>query len=281
MKLFVTGGTGFLGSHFLAAACAAGHEVVALRRPGSAVRAGLAPSASLRWVEGALDDFDFSALDGAHTLVHLAAAGVSPKPVSWPDAFRFNVEAPLILTEEAAKRGVSRFIIGGSIAEYGRAADRYDAIPPDAPLEPSGAYATSKAAASMAFLGLARDKSLSLAVLRASNLYGEGQHPSNFWMQLRSAALESRDLPLTLGEQQRDFLPVEQAAREFVRACAELRLEPGRPRVLHVASGRPTTLGAFAQSEWARLGAKGRLLLGALPYRPHEAMRAVPAETPW
>ena len=53
MKVLVTGAGGFLGRATVAAALAAGHEVVALRRPGSPTAPVSAP-AELRWIAGDL-----------------------------------------------------------------------------------------------------------------------------------------------------------------------------------------------------------------------------------
>ena len=54
-------------------------------------------------------------------------------------------------------------------------------IPTDAPLEPTGPYHASKAAATMAALGLAVDRKLSLSVLRPFHVFGEGEEETRFW----------------------------------------------------------------------------------------------------
>lgn len=57
MRLFVTGSTGFIGSHFLRAALAAGHDVVALRYPGSQPIIQTPDSNHLTWIDGDLNSF--------------------------------------------------------------------------------------------------------------------------------------------------------------------------------------------------------------------------------
>ena len=52
-RIFLTGSTGFVGSHFLKAALAAGHEVVALRFPGTSPVIPIPESDRLTWVETA------------------------------------------------------------------------------------------------------------------------------------------------------------------------------------------------------------------------------------
>ena len=73
MKIFVTGGTGFIGSHFLRQALAKGHDLVCLRRPGSKTRVPLEIEPT--WVEGSLDDDLIDEIKGwmCFCILHLIA----------------------------------------------------------------------------------------------------------------------------------------------------------------------------------------------------------------
>ncbi|MEA5417521.1 NAD-dependent epimerase/dehydratase family protein [Synechococcus sp. BA-132 BA5] len=146
MRLFLTGGTGFIGSHVLAAALAAGHQVLALRRsPASAPVIPLPRQP--QWCEGDLLTLAAPQLQGVEVVLHLASAGVSPKQVPWAELVQANVASSLRLLELAAEAEVRRCVVTGTSHEYGNAARRFAAIPPDAPLEPLSAYGASKAAA--------------------------------------------------------------------------------------------------------------------------------------
>lgn len=274
MKLFVTGGTGFVGTHFLEHALAAGHEIVALRRPGSATRLPLAREPA--WIEGALDSDVSAHLKGVDVLVHLASHTPNPPYAPLDECLYWNVYAALKLARQALAGGVRDYLIAGSCFEYGRAAERYDAIPTDAPLEPTLSYPTSKAAASVAFEGFTREQGVRLKLLRIFQVYGEGEQASRMWPSMRRAALAGRDFPMSYGEQVRDFVPVEDVAKAFVRALDLSTTRDGEPMVEHVASGQPCRLLEFARHWWARWNASGRLLPGAVPYRPNELMRLVP-----
>jgi nucleoside-diphosphate-sugar epimerase len=276
MKIFVTGGTGFIGSHFLNTVAAAGHDVLALKRPGSLPR--IAVSNSVKWLDSEFDQVDFSAMSpvAGDCLIHFAAYGVSPQPCEWEHALAINVGKSVAMVKRASEAGLNRVIVCGTCMEYGSIADRYDFIPTDAPLTPRGAYASSKAAQSVALEGLAREKQLKLSILRPFTVYGEGQHPSNFWPSLRKAALSGEDFPMTTGEQIRDFTPVGLVASKFVQAALASPLAPGNPTVINIGTGKPQTLREFAESWWQRLDAKGKLLFGAIPQREGETMRYVP-----
>ncbi len=271
MKILLTGGTGFIGSHFLGAALAAGHEVIALRRPGREARVPLRHQPA--WREEGWAALPEEAFAGVDALVHLAAAGVSPQRATIAELFECNVTASLRLWERAAT--VPHFLICGSCFEYGRSAARYDFIPPDAPLEPVNAYGASKAAATIAAVALARERKLRISILRPFHVFGEGQHEENFWPALRRAAQAGEDFRMTPGEQLRDFVPAEAVAAQFL-AALDAPPSPGEPRIANVGSGTPATLRAFAEHWWREWKATGVLRFDALPYRADEVMRYVP-----
>jgi nucleoside-diphosphate-sugar epimerase len=275
MKIFLTGGTGFIGSHFVNQAHQAGHEIIALRRSASSQ-----PRVQLQrqpvWINKAMPELiadDFAACD---VLVHLAAYSANVPYDSLPNCIHWNVQAPLAMFAAAFSAGVPAYVVAGSCAEYGRSAERYPLIPPDAPLEPTLSYPASKAAASVAFHAWACEANTRLLILRIFHVFGEGEADSRFWPSLRRAALAGEDFPMTSGEQIRDFIPVEQAAGSFVKAIDRSDIVAGRPRVENIGTGLPQSLKQFAEHWWKIWGARGRLIFGAQPHRPNEMMRYVP-----
>jgi nucleoside-diphosphate-sugar epimerase len=139
----------------------------------------------------------------------LAAYGVSPQPCTWQNAIQINVLDSIMLIERAIEAGVPRIILSGSCMEYGRSAERFDNIPPNAPLEPTGPYAASKAALSVAASALCQQRRVELAILRLFTVFGDGQNPGNLWPSMHRAALAGEDFPMSPGEQISDFVPVE------------------------------------------------------------------------
>ena len=109
MKLAITGGTGFVGSHLIDATLAAGHEVKALTRRDQPAREGV------QWVAGSLEDRDSlrELVTGADAIIH--AAGV----ITAPDAAGFergNVAGTLAMLAAATAGGVHRFVHVSSLA---------------------------------------------------------------------------------------------------------------------------------------------------------------------
>ena len=273
MKLFVTGGTGFIGSHFLQQALAAGHDVRALRRSGSRTRIPLLVEPE--WLEVPFDRLEPMHFAGIEAVVHLAAHSANVPYDTLENCLHWNVTISLRMAERAFQAGVKCFVFAGSCFEYGRSGARYEFIPVTAPLEPTQSYPASKAAASVAALGFAAERCASLSILRPFQVFGEGEQATRLWPSLRAAALAGKNFPLTAGEQIRDFIAVEQVAARFL---AELGNPPpaGQPSLVNVGTGVPRTLRSFAEEWWQHFGAKGRLEFGAVPYRAGEIMRYVP-----
>jgi len=109
MKLAITGGTGFVGSHLLDAALAAGHHVAALTRREQAPRDGL------EWVSG---DLSCRAalerlVDGADAVIHVAGTINAPNAAGFDKG---NVDGTLAMLAAATAGGIRRFVHVSSLA---------------------------------------------------------------------------------------------------------------------------------------------------------------------
>lgn len=273
MKILLTGGTGFIGSHLLRELLKAGHEVVAVRRPGSEPVIPIDQRHS--WLEHWLPDLTVNDLAGVDVVIHLASAGVSPKRASWQELEHINVASGLKLIELAHQAGVRRFVAAGTCFEYGSEAAAWERIPPDAPLRPSTPYGASKAAGFFMLHAYALAHPIQLWYGRIFTAYGEGQFSGNFWPSLRQAALAGVDFPMTQGEQIRDFIPVAAVARHLRIAAERSDLQPAQPLVVNIGSGQGLRVVDFARQQWQHLGATGSLKPGVIPSRPDEMARLV------
>ena len=277
MNIFLTGGTGFIGSNFLRQALAAGHFVYATRRSLTNT-ASLTDERQLHWLHRQLAEVTVEDLQGCDVLVHLAAHSVQYPYDSISSCLHWNLLEVLNLCEKARLAGVRKFIVAGSCFEYGRSGERFDAIPTDAPLEPTNSYAVSKAAASIALHHWANENSIDLEILRLFHVFGEGEAESRFWPSLRRAALAGEDFPMTAGEQLRDFIHVESAAKIFLTRALIYDENHFSPRIFNVGSGKPCSLLSFATYWWENFNATGSIIPNSIPYRNNECMRLVPGD---
>ena len=261
MKIFVTGATGFIGSNFVKKANEVGHSIIAQRRPQSIKNQNLPVEA---WVEKELDgDFRLD-LKGCDALIHFASHTPNPPYAKLSDCTYWNVTATMSLLEQASEAGVENLILAGTCFEYGMSALRYDNIPPNAPLQPQLSYPTSKASASVAAAGLARERNLRLQILRIFQAYGDGEAETRFWPSLRRAALSGNDFNMSAGLQVRDFIHVDEICETFLGALSSKITRPGHANIQHVATGHGTKLIDFAQSWWKTWQAKGKLIPGTV-----------------
>jgi len=275
MKIFLTGGTGFIGSHFINQAHDRGVGIIAQRRsPQSAPRVPLIRKPE--WLDCPIDRLTSHSFSGCDALVHLASHTPNPPYDSFEACLYWNVTSALKMFQLAAGAGVITWIMAGSCFEYGRSGERYEQIPVDAPLEPTTSYPASKAAASVVISALATEMKARLLIGRIFQVFGEGELETRFWPSMKKAALSGADFPMTSGQQVRDFVSVEQVAGYFVEALFRNDLNAGIPLIENVGTGQPQSLSDFAAFWWKKWGATGKLRPGSVPNRANEVMRYVP-----
>jgi nucleoside-diphosphate-sugar epimerase len=173
VKVFLTGGTGLVGSHAAASLVAAGHEVVALCRPG----------ASRSWleelgcgiVEGdvrAEPEVLASNMRGCTHLVHAAALVYSG--ASWQDVRATNALGTRSVFLGAADAGLSHAVHVSSVSVYGGVAEAVDEETPiDGELPRRNLYALSKREAEAEVRRVEEEWGLAVTVLRPASVYGE------------------------------------------------------------------------------------------------------------
>jgi len=142
MKVFLTGGSGFLGSFVAEQLTGEGHTVRALVRPRSDKRA-LEKLPRVEFAPGAIEDPASlgPALDGVDAVVHVAGIVKARKPA---DFFAVNTQGTRNLLDAAVARGgLRRFVYVSSLAAVGPSADGTP-VPDDAEPRPVTHYGRSK-----------------------------------------------------------------------------------------------------------------------------------------
>ena len=273
MKVFLTGGTGFVGSHLLNDLHARECDVTAIYRTKTSTRVPLTKQPA--WVQRNFFDVTVDDFRGHDVFIHLAAAGMpnNPEKVSFRDMNTQNVLGLLHMMTCAVEAGVKKIVIGSTFKEYGSSCSDYDFVPTTASLKPTTPFSCSRVAGFFVAQAFAQQYDVIVDYVRFFNMYGEGENELDLWTALKNAALRGDDFPMTGGEQVRDYIDVKLAVQQLSHICE--RSGTKGLTVHHIASGEPIRLRDFTDQWWSKWGAKGKILYGALPYRTYESMRIV------
>jgi nucleoside-diphosphate-sugar epimerase len=258
VNLFITGATGFLGSHFVNAAHEKSHNLYCIRRKKSKCRIKLNKEPT--WLNGDMSANWSNELGKCDAFIHFAAEGIN-KQVSYKQLIETNVINSIKIINDAIKSGICKFIIMGTYWEYGSS---------------ENAYAASKTALYVLCKQIAIERRIKLNYLRIGQIYGEGESSNRLWPSLRNAAKNGDDISLTTGSQIRDFVPVEFAAKKILDFLEFKDVENGSPKVSNIGTGRSQSLRNFAEYWWDKWGARGKLKFGDIKNRENEIMRFVP-----
>jgi dTDP-glucose 4,6-dehydratase len=211
MRVLVTGGCGFIGSHFVRRLIAAGDEVVVLDKLTYAGSRARLEGVEFTFLRGDICDPSTvrRAVENCDAIVNLAAETHVDRSILNAASFiHTDVVGTHVLLDCARATG-SRFIQVSTDEVYGD-------VPPgasareDDPLRPSNPYSASKAAADLQVLAYVRTYDLDASITRGGNTYGPYQHPEKLIPLFITNALTGMPLPLYGdGRQRRQWLHVE------------------------------------------------------------------------
>jgi UDP-glucose 4-epimerase len=245
MRVLVTGGAGFIGSHLADELVVSGAEVVVLDNLVTGRLDNVPPKAT--FVEGDIADPDTvaHAVEGCELVFHQAALGSVARSVQRPlDSDRTNVHGTLNVLQSAQLAGVRRVVMASSSSVYGGA--RQVPTPEDVPLVPRSPYAVTKLTGEHYARVFWELHGLETVCLRYFNVFGPRQRPDSQYaavIPLFSDALLTGRRPNVDGDglQSRDFTFVADAVQANIRA-SQAPAPDCAGRAYNVARGEPHTL---------------------------------------
>jgi dTDP-glucose 4,6-dehydratase len=221
VRILVTGGAGFIGSHFVKRLLAAGEQVVVLDKlTYSGNRANL-EGCDAEFLEGDICDPEAVAEGavGCDAIVNFAAETHVDRSILGPGAFILtDVLGTQVLLEQARTAGIGRFVQVSTDEVYGDLEGGGKSREEDT-LRPSSPYSASKAGGDLQVLAYVRTYALDASITRGANTYGPNQYPEKFVPLFLTNALDGEPLPLYGdGRQVREWLHVDDhcAAIELV-----------------------------------------------------------------
>jgi dTDP-glucose 4,6-dehydratase len=220
VRVLVTGGCGFIGSHFVKRLVAGGEEVVVLDKLTYSGNPANLRGVEHDFVPGDIADRDSveEAGGGCDAVVNFAAETHVDRSILAAGAFiRTDVVGTHVLLEWARATG-ARFVQASTDEVYGDVDTGASSREGD-PLRPSSPYAASKAGGDLQVLAYVRTYGVDACITRGSNTYGPNQYPEKLIPLFVTNALDGEPLPLYGdGRQRRDWLHVDDhcAAIELV-----------------------------------------------------------------
>ena len=201
-------------------------------------------------------------------LIHLAAAVDTRRDAALFDRMMaVNVQGTRHLLDALRESGAACAVFAGTTEEYGESPVPFREAQREMPVSP---YSWSKVAAAHLVQVYHRLWNVPAVVIRFSVTYGPGQENDLFIPALIRACLTGQALPMTPGEQTREFNYVDDIARGFLAASA---VPQAIGRVMNLGSGQEYALRDVARLIVDLTGAAVGPRIGALPYRAAESMR--------
>ena len=214
----ITGGAGFIGSHFVKRMLAAGDDVVVLDKFTYAGNPANLPG-EIECRRGDIAQREaVDQIGSVDAIVNFAAETHVDRSILGPEEFvRTDVLGTLVLLQ-AAEELSARFVQISTDEVYGDVEPGWSSREDD-PLRPSSPYSASKAGGDLQVLAAVRTYGVNASVTRGSNTYGPNQFPEKILPMFATNALDGAPLPLYGdGRQVRDWLHVDDhcAAIELV-----------------------------------------------------------------
>jgi dTDP-glucose 4,6-dehydratase len=272
MKIFITGGAGFIGSNFIRHILTKRAEYSVINFDKLTYAGNLANLVSIaddpryHFIKGDICNTAAveTAMEGCDSVVHFAAESHVDRSIYEPSAaIDTNVVGTFVLLQVARKLGMKRFVHVSTDEVYG------DILPgafadEDSPLQPSSPYSASKASSDLLVRSYVRTYDFPALITRSSNNYGPYQFPEKFLPLMITNALNEKPLPIYGdGKQQRDWLHVEDNCRGVLTV-----LEGGRVGQVYNIGGLDIVENLTVARRLLRLLGKSETLLSYVKDRP-------------
>src|SRR6202158_518753 len=277
MKIFVTGGAGFIGSNLI-------RHILSLKKEYKIINydkltyAGnlanlelVAENPNYTFVRGNICDAVAveEAMRGCNVVTHFAAESHVDRSIYDPaPVIDTNVTGTFTMLQVARNLHIERFVHISTDEVYGDMGPGAFASE-DSPLQPSSPYAASKAASDLLVRSYVRTYGLPGLIIRSSNNYGPYQFPEKFLPRMIEKARNQKPLPIYGdGKQQRDWLHVEDNCRGILAV-----LERGRIGEVYNIGGSHVEENLAMAQRLLRLTGKSEGLLRYVADRPRHDRR--------
>jgi UDP-glucose 4-epimerase len=262
LRVLVTGATGFIGQHLCRKLVELGATTYGLSRSATkaTVPGGVIPIAADVTRQAVVVEA-LEQVRPSHVL-HLAAAGVTDPFLPIEQAVDVNVSGTVHVLEASQAAGVQRFVHVGTSYEYPASQSERG---------PNNPYVASKMAAWLFWRAFIEKNPIDSVAVRLYHVYGPQQLRGLIPAALQ-AAQRDEVFNMTRGEQWRDFIYITDVIEALLTTVSAPNV---RGKTYDIGTGIGLQVRTAVQRIFEQPGSRGRYVLGALDYRPHEEMELV------
>jgi len=251
VKVFVTGGAGFVGSFLAESLLNKGNNVTVFDDFSNSTqeKASLLANKGATVIKGDIRNFEFlkKHLIGFDTVIHLAAKIDVPESTKKPELYhKVNVLGTKNLLNVCEKKGIKNVIAASSAAVFGK--PNKLPLSDDSLLSPESPYGQTKVEMEKLLADFSKNYDLNSISLRFFNVYGKGQTDAYAGVITKFMNKIKENKPLLIfgdGSNTRDFISVNDVAESIMSAIEHIEGKQGN--CYNIATGKHVTINELAQ----------------------------------
>ena len=241
MNIFITGGTGFIGSHLYKYLSKQGNKIIIFDNLSNSKIQKLTDP-NIKIIKGDILDYPLlsKSLNNTEIVIHLAAQISVTDSIKDPNnTMKVNVDGTQNVLDACQKNNIKNLIAISTAAVFGN----QDVIDESSKTNPISPYGKSKLLMEEKITNFSKKYNLNSVILRFFNLYGPGQSPQYAGVITKFLENIREDKPLVIygnGSQTRDFIHIDDAVECISLAIKNIDKKTGK--IYNVGSGKSTSI---------------------------------------
>lgn len=240
MRILITGGSGFIGTHLINKLSSEGHDIYNLDKVISAAL----PSDKQKIIDILDIDVNDNIFKGINCIIHLAAMVSVPKSFDDPvNSFGNNTFLTIKILSAAKLHGIKQFLFSSSAAVYG---NKEGTVSETDSTEPNSPYGLDKLVSEKYIQMYCQLWGIDYLIFRFFNVFGQGQNPQYAGVITAFNLALQRKEPLIIygdGEQTRDFISVNDVCNHI----SNLLNKQVKNEVFNIGTGNSISINTLAK----------------------------------